>query len=59
MDFAPDGTIWATLRWAHSVALIDPNSFTYTTIRVGRSPHGIWLNTHDPKIWRTAVASAQ
>jgi YVTN family beta-propeller protein len=58
MDFAPDGTIWATLRWAHSIALIDPHSFTYTTIRVGRSPHGIWLNTHDPKIWQTTVASA-
>jgi YVTN family beta-propeller protein len=59
MDFAPGGTIWATLRWAHSVALIDPHNFTYTTIRVGRSPHGIWLNTHDPKIWQTTVASAQ
>jgi YVTN family beta-propeller protein len=59
MDFAPDGTIWATLRWAHSVALINPQTFTFTTIRVGRSPHGIWLNTHDPKIWQTTVASAQ
>jgi YVTN family beta-propeller protein len=59
MDFAPDGTIWASLRWAHSVALIDPHTYTYTTIRVGRSPHGIWLNTHDPKIWQTSVASAQ
>lgn len=59
MDFAPDGTIWATLRWDHSIALINPNTFDRTTIRVGRSPHGIWLNTHDPKIWRTAVASAQ
>jgi YVTN family beta-propeller protein len=59
MDFAPNGTIWATLRWQHSVALINPDSFTYTTIRVGRSPHGIWLNTHDPKIWQSTVASAQ
>jgi YVTN family beta-propeller protein len=59
MDFAPDGTIWATLRWEHSVALINPQTFTFTTIRVGRSPHGIWLNTHDPKIWQTTVASAQ
>lgn len=58
MDFAPDGTIWATLRWDHKIALIDPKTFTYTTIRVGRSPHGIWLNTHDPKIWQTSVASA-
>jgi YVTN family beta-propeller protein len=60
MDFAPDGTIWATLRWAHKVALINPDTFAATTIRVGRSPHGIWLNTHDPKIWGpAALASAQ
>jgi DNA-binding beta-propeller fold protein YncE len=48
MDFAPDGKIWATLRFAHRVAIIDPASGKYTTIAVGRSPHGIWLNTHDP-----------
>jgi YVTN family beta-propeller protein len=58
MDFAPDGTIWATLRWEHKVALINPKTFTFTTIRVGRSPHGIWLNTHDPEIWQNTVASA-
>lgn len=58
LNFAPDGTIWATLRWDHKVALINPKTFTYTTIRVGRSPHGIWLNTCDPKIWQTSVASA-
>ncbi len=46
MDFAPDGTIWVTRRWAHSVALLDPASGDYTTIETGRSPHGIWLNTH-------------
>ncbi len=57
MDFAPDGTIWATLRWKHEVALINPETFTFTTIRVGRSPHGIWLNTHDPKIWQPAAVS--
>ena len=38
MDFAPDGRLWAGLRWAHSGAI--------TRIAVGRSPHGIWLNTH-------------
>ncbi|MBW4023135.1 MAG: PQQ-binding-like beta-propeller repeat protein [Proteobacteria bacterium] len=59
MDFAPDGTIWATLRWEHSIALINPDTFAHTAIRVGRSPHGIWLNTHDPKIWQTAVASSK
>jgi len=47
LDFAPDGKIWATLRFAHKVAIIDPASGQYQTIEVGRSPHGIWLNTHD------------
>jgi len=47
LDFAPDGKIWATLRFAHRVAVIDPQTGSYHTITVGRSPHGIWLNTHD------------
>jgi YVTN family beta-propeller protein len=46
MDFAPDGKIWVTRRWAHTVALLDPASGQFTTIETGRSPHGIWLNTH-------------
>lgn len=46
MDFGPDGTIWVSRRFAHSVALLNPATGTFTTIEVGRSPHGIWLNTH-------------
>jgi YVTN family beta-propeller protein len=46
MDFAPDGKIWVTRRWAHTVALLDPATGQYSTIETGRSPHGIWLNTH-------------
>ena len=46
MDFAPDGKVWVTRRWAHTVALLDPVAGTFTTIETGRSPHGIWLNTH-------------
>ena len=46
MDFAPDGKIWVTRRWAHTVALLDPATGQFTTIETGRSPHGIWLNTH-------------
>ena len=46
LDFAPDGKIWATRRWAHSVAVIDPATGAFTTIETGQSPHGIWLNTH-------------
>ncbi len=48
LDFAPDGKIWAALRFAQSVAVIDPSTGATERIAVGRSPHGIWLNTHDP-----------
>ena len=58
LDFAPDGKIWATLRFAHRVAIIDPASGKYTTIAVGRSPHGIWLNTHDALPGRLAQNTA-
>ncbi len=47
LDFAPDGKIWAALRFASSVAVIDPATGAIERIPVGRSPHGIWLNTHD------------
>lgn len=42
--FAPDGKVWFTLRFVHKLAVLDPVSGSYTTIDVGRSPHGIWLN---------------
>jgi len=41
--FAPDGAVWATLRWAGRVARLDPNTGDVSTIRVGRSPHGIFV----------------
>jgi YVTN family beta-propeller protein len=47
LDFAPDGHIWAALRFAQSVAVIDPQSGAIERITVGRSPHGIWIN-HEP-----------
>ena len=47
MDFATDGKIWAGLRFAQSVAVIDPVTGAIERVPVGRSPHGIWLNTHD------------
>jgi DNA-binding beta-propeller fold protein YncE len=46
MVFGPDGKIWSGLRWAHAVAIIDPATGDIQKIQVGRSPHGIWLNTH-------------
>jgi DNA-binding beta-propeller fold protein YncE len=44
IDFAPDGKLWITRRWAESVAVLDPVSGTFETIAVGRSPHGLFLN---------------
>lgn len=41
LAFAPDGTLWATLRWVGKVAAIDPTDGRFTTVAVGRSPHGI------------------
>jgi YVTN family beta-propeller protein len=46
LEFAPDGKIWAALRFAQSVAVIDPQTGAVERIHVGRSPHGIWMNTH-------------
>ena len=44
LDFAPDGKIWFTRRFAQSVAVLDPATGDFEVIQVGRSPHGIWLN---------------
>ena len=41
--FALDGAVWATLRWAGRIARLDPNTGDVSTIRVGRSPHGIFV----------------
>ena len=42
---APDGKIWIALRFAEAVAVLDSETGDYTTIPVGRSPHGIFLST--------------
>lgn len=42
--FAPDGKVWFTLRFVHKLAVLDPATGNFTTIVVGRSPHGIYLN---------------
>jgi DNA-binding beta-propeller fold protein YncE len=44
IDFAPDGTLWITQRWAQKVAILDPRTGSIREIAVGRSPHGIFLN---------------
>lgn len=48
LDFAPDGKLWITRRWAESVAVLDPATGSYETISVGRSPHGLFLNPKAP-----------
>ncbi len=45
MGIAPDGKLWIALRFAEAVAVMDPVTGHYDTIPVGRSPHGIFLNT--------------
>ena len=48
MDFAPNGKIWITRRFAEKVAVLDPVTGSYETIVVGRSPHGLFLNPKAP-----------
>ena len=55
LAFAPDGKVWITRRFAESVAVLDPTSGEFTTIDVGRSPHGIFLNPHAPTPDRVAA----
>lgn len=48
IEFAPDGKLWITRRWAEKVAVLDPATGSYETVNVGRSPHGLWLNPRAP-----------
>ena len=48
IDFAPDGDLWITRRFAEKVAVLHPETGDFETIDVGRSPHGIWLNPTAP-----------
>ena len=48
IEFAPDGKLWITRRWAEKVAVLDPATGDYQTVNVGRSPHGLWLNPRAP-----------
>lgn len=44
IQFAPNGDIWVSMRFANKVAVLKPASGDFTTIETGRSPHGIFLN---------------
>jgi YVTN family beta-propeller protein len=48
IDFAPDGKLWITRRWAEKVEVLDPNTGASQSIDVGRSPHGLFLVPHAP-----------
>jgi DNA-binding beta-propeller fold protein YncE len=41
--FDPQGRLWITLRWIQRIAVVDPQTAQIETIRVGRSPHGIFV----------------
>ena len=41
--FDPEGRLWMTLRWLGRVGVLDPRTGTLEQIRVGRSPHGIFV----------------
>jgi DNA-binding beta-propeller fold protein YncE len=45
IGIAPDGKLWIALRFAEAVAVMDTATGDYESIPVGRSPHGIFLNT--------------
>jgi DNA-binding beta-propeller fold protein YncE len=44
IDFAPGGKLWITKRWVEKVAVLDPATGVIEDIKVGRSPHGLWVN---------------
>lgn len=48
IDFAPGGKLWITRRWAEKVAVLDPATGVIEDVKVGRSPHGLWLNPSAP-----------
>lgn len=48
--FDPDGRIHATLRWIGRVLILDPRTGEQAQIRVGRSPHGIFVMPRRPGV---------
>jgi DNA-binding beta-propeller fold protein YncE len=44
IDFAADGKLWITERFAHKLAVLDPATGQVDAIGVGRSPHGLIIN---------------
>ena len=52
MELTADGSeLWITSRWINRVTVIDLKTKKIkASIRVGRSPHGIYFHTHAPRI---------
>ncbi len=48
--FDAEGRIYATLRWIGRVLVLDPRTGEQAQIRVGRSPHGIFVLPRQPGI---------
>lgn len=48
LAFDATGRVWMTLRWASRIGVLDPASGSFETIRVGRSPHGIFVQPRRP-----------
>ncbi|MEI6159537.1 MAG: beta-propeller fold lactonase family protein [Roseococcus sp.] len=46
--FDADGRLYATLRWIGRVVVLDTNTGEQAQIRVGRSPHGIFVMPRRP-----------
>lgn len=46
--FDPEGRVYATLRWIGRVLILDPRTGEQAQIRVGRSPHGIFVMPRTP-----------
>lgn len=67
LTFDPEGRIWMTLRWVGRVAVLDPSRPDavpqWETLRVGRSPHGIFFKPRRDGVagdfpWRLAGATS-
>ncbi len=54
MGIAPDGKLWVAMRFHETIAVVDPVTGDYESIPVGRSPHGLFLNTEMTKRRLTA-----
>lgn len=58
LAFDPDGRVWMTLRWVARVAVLDPGTGQVETIRVGRSPHGIFIQPRRPAPASPGISAA-